>query len=187
MARRYYEPKDDVFIEGRWFLNGLFDGNGVELEARSLRYGKAVDVGPPLRLPRWNSDEFIDVQLPLVVSQQELEGVSDSRFPIDFTFAGHDLPIVTRAVAELLERNCRADIQRLPVTVEGSREQYEIINVVALLPCIDTLRSDIESCWTEKDGRPDKLGHPKSISKLVIAPEYAVGIIFFVRTDGNQF
>jgi hypothetical protein len=183
MTRSYYELEDDVFIEGRWFLNGLFDSNGIELEARELRYGKPIDVRHPLRLRRCNSDQLIEVRPPLFVSRQRAGVPSDSQIPIDFTFAGHDLPVVTKEVAELLEHTCREDIQRFPVIVEGAREEYDVINVVALLPCVDKLRSDVESWWTAADGRPDKLGHPKSINKLVVAAECAEGHHVF-RLDG---
>jgi hypothetical protein len=175
VTHQYYELEDDVFIKGRWYLNGLFDGNGVELEARVLRYGNQIDAGPPLLLPRWNSLDLIETQSPLTISRQRMDDISKATMPIEFTFAGHDVPVVTKSVAQLMASICPSDIQRFPVMVEGSQQEYEIINVVSLLPCIDKARSDIELWWTTEDNRPDKIGDPKSIRKLVIDPHNAVG------------
>ena len=162
MSRTYYELDDNVYIEGRWFLNGLYDSSGTEFDGREFRYGKSVASGPPFKLKLWNSPQVTKVIPPLRVSRRR-EGV-----PVDVCYADGSMPVVTKAVAELLGDICGADIQRFPIVVNGTQEDYEIINVVSLLPCFDKIHSDVESWWTEADERPDKLGHPRSVRKLVI-------------------
>ena len=94
---------------------------------------------------------MIDVQPPLMVTRQRAGVPSGSHIPLDFTFAGNDVPVVRKSVAVLLDDICGPDVQGLPVMVEGTRADYKIVNVVSLLPCIDKVRSDIESWWTEAD------------------------------------
>jgi hypothetical protein len=36
MAKKYFEIEDDVEFRGRWYLNGLLDGSGRELDSRDF-------------------------------------------------------------------------------------------------------------------------------------------------------
>lgn len=47
---------------------------------------------------------------------------------------------------------------------------YEIINIVPKIRCIDPDASDMD-WYTEADGRPDLIGHAKTIMKLVVDPQ----------------
>src|SRR6266568_3295312 len=130
--REYFELVDDVEVEGRWFLNGLSDKLGRELDSRDFTYGLRLDVGPPLRVSLSDADITVDVAAPLDVSLRR-KGCS-----LDFTFADFDMPVVTRDVAELLADIAGNEFQRIPVTVKSSKAKYEIINVTSRIDCIDT-------------------------------------------------
>lgn len=126
----YFELLDDLYIEGRWYLNGLVDDADTELDAHDFTYGHPIDVGPPLRASLWNDDKVIDVQLPLRV----LLDPKRIGMPLDFTYSNDNMPVVTTTVAEVLGTVAGADIQRIPVQVESQWAGYEIINVIS---CVD--------------------------------------------------
>lgn len=163
MTGTYYELVDDLYVEGRWHLNGLRDQTGIELDSREFSYGNYIEPGPPLRMSLWNEDEIIDVNPPLTISW------SRDGTPLDFTFTDEDVPVVTRRVAELLTKLASPDIQRFPVKVDRMEQEYEIINIISRIKCIDAARSELE-WWTEEHGRPDKIGKALTIMKLVVDP-----------------
>jgi len=176
MTRRYFELRDDVDIPGRWHLNGLFDGSGRELDSRHFTYGSPVDIKPPMRVPSFRDGTIIEALPPLQVPPKRL-GI-----PLDFTFASFDLPVVTERIATMLATIADQDIQRLPVVLASPEQNYEIVNVVSRIPCIDAARSDI-MWWTEADGRPDKVGKPRMITKFVIDRGQVPGCHIF-RPEG---
>jgi len=174
--RRYYRIEDDVDVKGRWFLDGLSDSKGRRLDSRDFIYGLSIEIGPPLRISLADQDVIVDVHDPLRVSLRT-EGIA-----LDFTFADFEMPVVTARVAELLETICGPDIQRIAVEVPGRNSAFEIINVVPCPNCIDRQRSEVE-WWTEADGRPEKLGKPRMVTKLAI-DNRKVGEHHIFRPDG---
>jgi hypothetical protein len=157
----YYKLEDDVTIPGRWYLNGLSDSAGVELDSRDLTYGLPVEIGPPVRVSLRRENTIIAAHSPLRVSLRR------KGKPLDFTFADFDMPVVTERVAVFLSSIDHTSLQRLPVHVGSLQEKYEIVNVVSCLPCIDPVRSMI-TWWTDADERPDKIGSPRMITDLRI-------------------
>jgi hypothetical protein len=174
MTRSYYElePAD---VPDQWGFLGLFDDRGRELDARYFRYGNAVDLGPPMRVPSFRDGTIIEVAPPLQLPVGRLGT------PLDFTFDGWGVPVVTPKVGELLGAIAGKEIQRIPV-LAGGGEDYEIVNATSRVDCIDTGRSEI-MWWTEDDGRPDKVGKPQMIGKLVLDRGRAEGHHFF-RLEG---
>ena len=172
MAKKYFEIEDDVEFRGRWYLNGLLDGSGRELDSRDFTYGRPVDVGPPLRLSLADEDITVDVEEPLRVSLRR------KGKPLDFTFADFDMAVANKRTADLFAKVAPSEIQRLPVEVATRKEEFEIINVISQIDCIDEEKSEIE-WWTEEDERPDKIGTPQMISKLVIDPKRIPGTHIF--------
>ena len=164
MVRKYFRIDDDVHLEGRWFLNGLYDAAGTHLDSRDFTYGRAMNVGPPLHVSSWNDEKIIAVVPPLRVSRRR------DGYPLDFTFADGDMPVVTTRVGHILASLAEADIQRFPVQIDQEGSDFEIINVVSLIDCIDVERSEIQ--WFEEgnDVRPDLAGTPEMITKLIIDP-----------------
>jgi hypothetical protein len=166
MARKYYELEDDLDMEGRWYLDGVSDKVGKRFDSRVFTYGKPIEVGPPLRISLDDKDEIAEIVQPLKVSLRR----KGKR--MDFTYADFDMPVVTTKIGELLGEIAGTEIQRIPVHVGFHNDEYEIINIISCISCIDTKRSEIE-WWTEEDERPDKTGKPRMITELVIDPESA--------------
>ena len=152
-------------LEDRWYLDAFTDGNGIELDGREFTYGRAVDAGPPLKMGTWKDERIIETRPPLRLSLYRKR----TGAPLDFTFTGENVPVVTSRVAEILAAVANADIQRIPVYVEGQKESYEIINVVSCIPCVDRDHCDAD-WWTETDDRPEKIGRAKLMAKLAIDP-----------------
>ncbi|MBV9122984.1 MAG: hypothetical protein JO112_06490 [Planctomycetes bacterium] len=161
MSRTYFEVTHDFPETGRWYLNGLFDRSKRKIDSRIFRYGLPIEAGPPLRLPSQADGSMAEVDGPLAFS------IRRNGEPLDFTLADFDVPVATKRISELLSAIANKDIQKFPVWVESRTEPYEIINVRSRVACIDRQRSKIE-WWREVDRRPDKLGKPRTITKLVI-------------------
>jgi hypothetical protein len=170
MRTVYYEMEDSD-LEGRWYLRGLFDNRGIELDARDFTYGVPADLGPPVKASLWNDYQTIETEPPLHV----LLDPKRPGFPLDVTYTSADMPVVTSKVGMLLASIAHDDIQRIPVRVESRDETYEIINVRTRIDCIDQAKSEI--LWFEEgnDIRPDLAGQPKMVRQLVIAPEKVGG------------
>ncbi len=166
MITKYYLLDDDLETKARWYLNGLKDGFGRELDSRDFTYGTPVDLGPPLRITLDNENILVDVSQPLTVA------IRKKGKPFDFTYADFDIPVATKRLGKLLQTIAGEDIQRIPVKIENENEEYEIINVISRKACIDTENSEI-MWWNEEDGRPDKTGQPRMVTKLAISPEDA--------------
>ncbi len=174
MVRSYFQLRD-VDLPRRWYLLGLFDGTGRKLDSRCFTYGNPLDLGPPMRLPSFRDGNIIEAPPPLQVP------VGRSGMPLDFTFDASDMPVVTPKVGALLSAIANKEIQRIPV-LAGGGENYEIVNAASRVACIDTAHSEI-MWWTEAEGRPDLLGEPRMISKLVLDRDRAEGHHFF-RLEG---
>ena len=77
------------------------------------------------------------------------------------------MPVVTPEICRSLASVAGEAVQCIPVIVDPSLERFEILNVLDLVECVDEERSEITK-WTEDDGRPDKIGHYRMITKLVL-------------------
>lgn len=160
----YYELDVGPYRAENWTLDGLFDRASHELDSRQFTYGNYIELGPPLRLSLFNDERIVDVAPPLKVS------IRTSGAPPDFTFSGDAMPIVTAAVKDLVISVATPDVQAIPVLAEGRDEWYYILNITKRIRCIDTSRSVIQ-WWPEEIARPEKLGKPEMITKLVINPD----------------
>jgi hypothetical protein len=178
MIRTYFTLDDDVYLEGRWFLNGLYDAAGTHLDSRDFTYGRPMNVGPPLQVSLWNDEKIIAIVPPLRVSRRR------DGYPLDFTYADGDMPVVTTSVGNILASFAEADIQRFPVQIDQIRGDFEIINVVSLVDCIDVKRSEIQWFAEGNDVRPDLAGTPEMITKLIIDPNRVSNECHVFRVEG---
>jgi hypothetical protein len=177
--RAYFELEDDLRFRGRWYLNRLCDAAGTALDSRQFQYGRRVDLGPPLKATTWKEGLPAEPRLPLtVLLDPERSGV-----PLDFTFTNEDMPIVTSRVGAILASIAGRDIQRIPVLVESREEPYEIVNVVRVIDCIDTNRSEIQWFKPGNTVRPDLAGKPEMVTRLIIDPA-RVGEHHMFRVEG---
>jgi hypothetical protein len=166
MRTEFFELEDDLYSDGRWYLNRLCDSTGIELDSREFRYGKPVHLGPPISAKTWKEGTPIAARPPLkVLLDPDRVGL-----PLDFTFTNADMPVVGSRVARILAAIAPQDIQQIPVLVESQNEDYNIINVVTVVDCIDVRRSEIQWYTEGNNVRPDKAGMPEMITKLVIDP-----------------
>jgi hypothetical protein len=162
MTRRFFELEDDLEFPGRWHLDRLCDDIGVELDGREFRYGNQIDPGPPLRCGHWKEEKIVEVRPPLAL-YRSYEGT-----PLDFTYTDSCMPVATKRVGDILGTIAGDDIQPFPVRVDRRDEAYEIINVVSVVDCLDTVRSEIT--WFEEGNaiRPDLAGEPSLVRNLMI-------------------
>jgi|ERR1043165_173278 hypothetical protein len=163
--RTFFELEDDLYNENRWHLNGLFDCNRVKLDSREFTYGVRVALGPPLIAKLWKEGTKVNAYPPFHIA------IHTFATPLDFTFNTSNAPVVTSKVASILMSVSTEDMQTIPVTVGLMPGRYDIINVVSVVDCIDTIQSEID--WWERDNdiRPDKAGMPRLITKLIIDPK----------------
>jgi hypothetical protein len=150
MALPYFKVADAFAKPNRWYLRPPVDKAGKKVNPEMFTDCKRVaHIG--------------SLEIPL-----RLRGVR-----VDFTFGALDMIVVHRRVGLLLEELCGDGIQRIPVRVEESTD-YEILNVLDRVKCIDEERSRI-MWWNAKDGRREKLGQYRMISRLEIDPSRTEG------------
>jgi hypothetical protein len=167
MKMTYYLLEDDLNLDDRWYLNRLCDTDGVELDSREFCYGRPVDVGSYIAAKSWREGIPIRARPPLKIL---LDPKRNGR-PLDFTFTNANLPIAAPKVAAILRALVSNDVQFIPASVESQLCEHWIINVVSLIDCIDVGRSEIQWYGEGDNIRPDKVGKPEMISRLVIAPD----------------
>jgi len=150
MPQQYYHVEDAFAKPNRWYLREPRDEMGNEIDARIFAAGNRFTVSGPLHIPL------------------RMSGV-----PVDFTFGPFEMLVVHRRVGILLEELCGDGIQRIPVRIKESHD-YEILNILEVVKCIDEQRSRI-MWWTEKDHRRDLAGTYRSISRLEIDADRTEG------------
>jgi hypothetical protein len=87
--------------------------------------------------------------------------------PLDFTLSSFSVPIVNGALARLLRKQAAADVQIFELGV-GAHEMYAL-NVTRALECLDEKKSEFIK-WRPEDGRADRLGGYRQVTKLVLDP-----------------
>ena len=108
-----HDPVDDC-----WFLGSLSDHAGHAVSASLFTAGQVVPDLGPLRL-----------------------GVRQLGHARDLTYAAFGLPVARRFVAAQLAAIAGDDIQRVPVQVAGSAEEFDILNVTTQLTALDEERT----------------------------------------------
>ena len=68
----------------------------------------------------------------------------------------------------MLGQHAPADVDFLPVELDGA-ENYFVMNVLTRLDCISEELSEFLK-WEAKDGRPEKLGEFRMVTRLRIDP-----------------
>jgi|SRR5215217_225648 len=161
MPQRYFELTDDMSIRGRWVLGTPADLQGREVEDPWI-FKKGKPIPDPGRL-----------QLPVDVPGK----------PLDFCLAGFATPIVHVRVASLFVKMAPADVQILPVNIQGQADQFCILVATRLIQCIDDAASEEVEYWKPEDGRPEKVGQYRKVSGMRIDPS-RVGDAQVFRTWG---
>ena len=166
-TKAHFAVREDISVQGKWFLDGIFDGSGTEIDFRNFTHGKPLTISPKLRVSLYDDPAVAQVTPPLTVSLiQKKKGE-----PLDFSFTFAGVPVVSSHVGELLEAVAGPGIQRIPVLIEPETEGFEIINVVSLVDCMDTERTQCRSYWEANDGLPNLAGGSDVFVDLAIDAE----------------
>lgn len=84
---------------------------------------------------------------------------------MDYEEAKFAIPIVSRRVADYLSDIAPDDIQRVPAVLPGDPGEWELLNVLTCIDCIDHSRSTIQ--YYPPD-HPSKPGKPRTVIWLVL-------------------
>ena len=95
--------------------------------------------------------------------------VSVNGIRVDFGHTGWaGIPVVSKRMAECIQRVASADIQRIAAEVEGERSgEWEVLNIVARPDCIDHDRSQMTYYPAIHPRTPSK---PRGVIRLVLDP-----------------
>jgi uncharacterized protein DUF1629 len=108
-----------------------------------------------------------------VVDRELVARVAEEGRHIEFNIAEFQVPIVSRRAGDILESMAPENVQRIPISIDKSEDDWEILNVLARVECLDRERSKID--YYPNDPLPDedveRAGKPRGIRKLVIDPE----------------
>ncbi|MCP3098488.1 hypothetical protein LZ198_06305 [Myxococcus sp. K15C18031901] len=157
MRTRYFRIKEAV-PAGGWSLGPLLDGQGQELEDPT-----AFTSGRPVHAP--------------VGLRIRLRETGRRR---DFNLAGADrTPVVHVKMAALLEEYSPQEVQLMPVSIQGCRDEYRVLVATTLIRCIDDKASEAIQVWKPEDRRPDELGHYRDIVGMRIDPSQVDGAQVF--------
>lgn len=156
----YYRVLEDNARYGeRWFLSEPYDGKNKEIDPR----------------------EFTNCALYQGATPSYVQ-VSQAGQKVKFNLAAFDMPVVSHDVEQLLSQLAPDLIQMLPVKVRGAKESYAIANVLSSCACLDEARSEVMK-WQPEDGRPEKTGQYRMITRMVIDPLRTKGLQIF-RMEG---
>lgn len=158
-SSKFFRVIADPKATSRWYLRAPIDPSGQILDPRTFTQGRRVDSQPQhLTIPLRRGGE-----------------------PIDFNFCDFDMVVTPARLNAKLEALVGSEIQRVPVSVVGCDSKYEILNVCQLASCFDQSRSSFIQ-WSEDDGRPEKVGAIRMVTKLRIDP-VEVGSRHIFRVD----
>lgn len=99
---------------------------------------------------------------------------------VDFNPTAFGSIVVSSEMAEILFRFASSEIQRIPAVVRGAVGDWEVLNVVSIVDCIDHERSKIQYFPLD---HPEKPGKPRGIMKLVLDSDRAKGHHVFKPMD----
>jgi hypothetical protein len=148
MGKKFYRLVDDPTIEDRWHLRAPVDSSGREIDPRLFTQCTSYN-GLAQRLT-----------LPLRRSGR----------PLSFTFGDFDMPVVNRAVKEVIAPIVEDQVQWLDVDIASSDNRFAILNATSCVSCIDDHRSKFTR-WQEADERPDKIGQYRMFGRLIVDPD----------------
>lgn len=163
MARLFRLVFDSATTEGEWQLGimqaALPNGELTDqlYSAGMFTQGKYVNVTTNLILPIFSPGESNE-----------------------FHFGASLMPVVSPRIGSLIESLAPNDVQRIPVRVESCDDPYEILNVIALVDCIDETAT-VGQRYQPGDNIPpgSEVGGWRAVSKLVLEPAKTEGVSIF--------
>jgi hypothetical protein len=81
-----------------------------------------------------------------------------------------EIPVMSRRVAELVQKIAPSDVERIPVEITDVSGEWQILNVLTCIDCIDHSASHIDYYPAEMMPWEDqtKAGKPRGVRRLVI-------------------
>jgi len=149
---KFYSLDADPSAISRWYLRAPIDSKGNEIDPRIFTRGELV----------FTKDDNLIINL-------RRKGV-----PVDFNFCDFDMIVTPANLNADLAKMIGNVVQRIPVKIESSDRDFEILNVADLVECVDESASTFTK-WTHADGRPDKVGQYRMFTRLCIDGEAAAG------------
>jgi hypothetical protein len=122
----FYRIQPDA--QGSWLLDDPVAADGEELVCGFASMGVPVDVKLPLRS----------------------KIISGKKRPVDFSFDTFGNPVVRRRVGEVVAKLAPQTVQRLPLRIERVKDAYEVLNVIDVVPCIDSKRCELYAGFKAK-------------------------------------
>lgn len=147
----YYRLMIDPDTKDLWFLSGPVDGTGIQIDPRIFTCCTRYNTRSDLTIPIGN--------------------IGIESF---FNFSAFGMLVSERGLNAELETVLCVEAQRIPVAIPGARHDYEILNVLDCIDCIDEKRSAL-SKWRKEHGRLEKVGQYKMVYELVIDSARAEG------------
>lgn len=135
----------------QWFLDDPQTVEGEEIDARDFTEGLPYRGPTPFRIP---------------IAQPGKE--------VAFALGAFDMPVVSTAVAEAIERLAPGEAEFFPIEIAGAKNQYRILNAICRAECLDEARSEF-TMWSAQDNNPEMLGNYKMISTIRLEPARAEG------------
>jgi hypothetical protein len=148
---KLYQLNVDPNATQQWFLREPIDVEGNDVDARLFTRGMTVAEVKPLTIP-----------------------LRRKGLHVDFNFGDFDMVVTPSKLNVKIAQLVGTAIQRIPVTVEGCDQAFEILNVLDCVACVDEINSEYIK-WTLADGRPEKIGKFRQISRLRLNSQAAQG------------
>jgi hypothetical protein len=141
---KYFRILDDLYQTNRWFLGEVNFDHPFEF----WHYVAAGEIKKKIKED-------------LIISMREKGS------PLDFTMADFELLIVNKKTADLFRKE---DVQLISVKIQQfeSKEQYFILVIKKEFECVDESNSEFLKFAINDPIRPDRAGHYRRITKLII-------------------
>lgn len=148
---KFFRLTADPSAISRWYLGGPIDASGTAVDPRSFTQGVRTTSSAALTIPLRRQGE-----------------------QIDFNFGDFDMIVTPAELNAELGDLVGETIQRIPVRIGECDGKFEILNVLDLVDCFDEAASQFTR-WIDADGRSDKLGEYRMITRLRIDAAAASG------------
>lgn len=143
-SRKFFRIRPDYTANNCWYLKSPLDSNGTEIDPRKFTEGVDLSLNAELSLP-----------------------IRRTGASLNFNFCDFDMVVVSKKIAEKLEKFAGGAVQRFPVSISEVNESFEILNVRECISCIDEVNSEFTK-WTVEDENPDKVGKFRMFLRLKI-------------------
>lgn len=154
LIERFYRVYSDyATLPDQWFLDDPRTVDDDEIDARDFTEGLPYKGPLPALMP-----------------------VQHKGKEVAFSLSAFDMPVVSKVVADAVQRIAPGEAEFFPVTITGAKGNYQILNAICRAECLDEARSEF-TIWTEEDNNPEMLGNYRMISTIRIDPG---------RTDGHH-